>query len=58
MELAKEAMNFGKFSRKVNIAEGKKVTKKGTIKTERTNRDRLKFTPVDQTVNRFVSLLV
>ena len=50
MELSKEAKNFGKFSRKVNMAAGKKEGKKGTKKTERTTRDRLEFTLVDQTV--------
>ena len=54
MELSKEAMNFGKFSWKVKLAEGKKAAKKGTKKAKRTNRDRLEFTSVGQTVRRFV----
>ena len=29
MELSKEAMNFGKFSWKINMAERKKAAKKG-----------------------------
>ena len=54
MELSKEANNFGKFSWKVNMAEGHKTEKKGTEKTKRANRDRLEFTSVDQIVRRFV----
>ena len=30
MELSKEAMNFGKFSSKVNMAEERMAVKKGT----------------------------
>ena len=50
MELPKAATNCGKFFLKVNMAEEKKAAKKGTKKNhERTNRDRLEFTFVDQT---------
>ena len=51
-------MNFGKFSWKVNVAEGKKAANKGTKTTKRKNLDHLEFTLVDQTVRRFVRLLL
>ena len=49
MELSKEAMNFGQFSWKVIVAEGKKAVKKGTKKQRETNFYHLKFILVRQT---------
>ena len=53
LHVSKEAVNLesGNF---VNMAEGKKAAKKRTKNNERTNRNRLEFTLVDQTVRRFV----